>query len=1233
MNSKFPSLKHAPAETRATLRERFARTLRINNVPRLPDNIPPAPDELLLQLLQQIVISGFSEQVQARTYYESIAKDQPSALPFDQILEQGWFDLIWGRLHSVAFHMQPGILRGAPPELTLLKDLLYQTFKAHYQIPDALQATPELAVFIEQFRQDQVPLGNIPKSSTVWMAGRLWEQAPGVPEPVLQLKWWADRWALIGNPDLVPTAAWDQPNATRFQDAVLAMAADPTVFVGWEQYRARLVKHIRLFAEINAESHVGVVPDTVVDRYLWLRNRRIERGLYASLDSCKERFGLVRVALGVPIHADFGQEPLEIAQTILGLALDRPELLGFIGFFIQAWPRFVADLAMFPQTSALACLLVADWSQHRGGIFDRAIQESEIGVDRRSAFTDACSMLGHWLESEAIAPGEVAALLEWMYAHAHGHDDVDVECQQGMLQVLRAVLTEQKSGILREVGAALLHSSGNKGLGTAPFTAFLDLLTLADLEETPEFREAIAQYLDSLNSDRYGLSGEDVTPAAARALAQLARRAGSKEWEAFLAPIKVKRLFARGMAAKQNNDIIVKNDICRSVRAQIRVLSRAIVGFGSACPPELVDALGLAVRSGAADAIDNGQVAAFSPDTFKLISNSRLEPPIASDLAGALRKLNEAQGSALADKIVLTDEPILLAELMRSAPRSYRPRFDRRLSQLVPDKAGKVWSLLDTRARIEALLNAEKLDLALKYINWEYDAAPQDRPIPGRALATFRDRLRVLQLSEDWNSILAASVPSRLNQGDNEAAQEALAFFQGLAQLQSGRDPEGAADAFRILLSKRPHVIAYFQNYFAARLAGLLREDHFRLLRDDEAKRGRQYLRDAESRAAELFKEDSQDRGPYDLNRGLLLLALGDPEAAYAAVLTVKLEAYQPVVFAYSAVALWRMGRHEEASAAIDSAIREFGEEPVLRAASSHIKSGAVTTVAVMVERNPREVESTRSAFLSVKHMNAYDQAGVVSPGGKLSDLIFEEMRISCQSFVGLGPRMKEYLKSTKEDDVSAWIVKMLGARVSYLGWSVHFQEERGYSEKGNAGKPDIFLEHRQTALAMIEAVVFDDPLTRQATLNDLASHAQKLLGYGDCSTYCHLIYCYRKPDTKALLAELGHIARTCQPDDVAFLGIRPLGDFAELPQGFVAIYERDGRMLEVMYLVLDLDQSGLIEAAATGGATKKNRGGKRPTALALKKAKAHKRPMATEPDGKAAKRPRSAKALAKKVR
>ena len=262
---------------------------------------------------------------------------------------------------------------------------------------------------------------------------------------------------------------------------------------------------------------------------------------------------------------------------------------------------------------------------------------------------------------------------------------------------------------------------------------------------------------------------------------------------------------------------------------------------------------------------------------------------------------------------------------------------------------------------------------------------------------------------------------------------------------------------FADLFAKRPS-LGFAANWFAAAISELLQTDSFAVLKGDQIRQGQKAIAEVERMTAQL-PVTSVDEG-MECNRALLLLALGEPSQALAVLSAVTLPRLQGAAAAYRAIALARLGRREEATAALDAAERTFGRTPVLAAARSHIASAAPFLSAPEVSVCDVINQVVISAIARFRTMNPVDQARVLQrQADPFEALLVDYVRAAVDGVVSLVPMMKGVQIDAIEDDLTAFIQHLLAARIQFLGWSVGDQSKGGYSAKGNPGERDLVIK------------------------------------------------------------------------------------------------------------------------------------------------------------------------------
>lgn len=1184
---RFLSFKHIPSETRRILRDRFGTKLRVVRQKRFLDpNLKLTSDELVLRLLANLKISSNAEWQKAEGVYAAAKPATGEPVDLQALVSLGWLRRIWGRA-KMRRDLRLAVLRAPAGFMDARKTLLSSIHDHYYEVGSAVRSDPALTDLIEVIEAERTESPRIVSQTPEWIAARIWEKV--LSQEVSQdeaLRRWMDLWGVLQHPLIVPGEVWGAADAEAFRKAAFdAIAAEPGLG-GWIETRDLYAKQEALVYDVAAavtDSRFPKPPNTLVDRALWAQSQPIEASAYGSLETCEDLFGLIRLLLADADAEDNSPAPHASMARIVDLANDRAELFIDLLFQLKAHPRLLADLVIHPPSSGLACLLIAQWKSPAGA-WDRALIERDHQIGKTEVFADAVSILGEHLRTGKTNACEAAALFNWLHRLAGPGFIDDAVGAESLIEMLRREFASCASSILLEMAQSLDGQGLRSGVGTSEFAAVLDLSDIGGIENEVDADTIVASYTRSISAGDYVLSAHRIGASSAAALARIAERTPELRKQ-FLYPLDVRARLAA--VTSEDNEFVIANSIGRSLRTHIRILCRAVVGGAAEAPADLFEALVSTVRIGALQHKEKGRVAAFAPRFEKDIAVLAYDRSLAADLAAALMLVDRQRQEALSAAILETDEPLILAQLLSRSPPNLRSAIERRITALAPVDAGAIHSLPEMQARIDELLTAGAADAAASYMAAEVDLETFGKPA-GRELVRFQNQLRLHFLRQDWAAIVATADPSLPSQQEREAAVETLRQFRALTALKGPNpDPAGAKAVFTELFAKRPSV-GFATNWFAAEISELLQADSFGLLKGEQIRKGQKAIAEVERMTA-LLPATSTDEA-LECNRALLLLALAEPSQALAVLSVVTFVRLQDVAAAYRAIALARLGRQSEATAALDVAEHTFGRTSVLAAARSHIVNGAPFLSVPEISVYEDLVDNVASAIARFRMMNPTDQARVLQrQADPFEALLVAYVRAAADAVVSLIPMMKGVQIDKVEDDLTAFIQHLLAARVQFLGWAVGDQSKGGFTDKGNPGERDLLITWGSSVLALIEAIVCDKPLTQDAMKADLESHFQKLLGYGNPRIFFHLTYAYIE-DKQALMQFLETSAETASPPGFAYLGREPIPHDDSRPPGFVARYRADFGEVKVVFLVLNLGQQRQRQAAKTAAATKARR-------------------------------------------
>ena len=888
--------------------------------------------------------------------------------------------------------------------------------------------------------------------------------------------------------------------------------------------------------------------------------------------------GLVSLLLADVGAEDHAPAPHKTAVRLFNLAVDRPDLLFILLFLDTRTSLTLADLLLYPKTSALACLLIAQWRSPTSA-WDRELIDRDNELSQSIAFSDATSVMGHFLKEETLDPAEVGALMNWLHETAPIGFIGDAANRESMLTTLRSELVQQSPEILQKMVTELLILDVPPCLGTSNFAAALDIIDTGKITERIDPTPLAKAYTQSIAAGGNALSARRVSCGAATSLFTLASRTPVQLFDKFLHPLNIKERLA---AAAEDNLFSVTRDIARSMRVHIRVLSRAVAGWTGNIPDNLLTALVAAVRTGALQHLERGRVAAFSASYEANALNRPLDRSIAADIGEALSTLDEEDGQKLLAAVLEIDEPMMLAQLLAFAPYTMREPIKGRIFQLTPADAGDTYSLPEAQARIEALLSADLPDAAALFIEDEEDLKTWGS-VPGRELTRLRAALRLKLIREEWEEIATTEPPSDLPHAERQSAIETVIFYKALADLQNpDGDRQAAEQRLAELHNRHPDIASYALDLFAARISRLFDKNMFEQLRDTALVRGNQILTESEEITSRTTAFSDSEAEFFFCNKALLLLGLNQPREANYLLTSLRVGRLHDTVAAYRAVAHARLGRGPEAIAILNQAKDATGETEILQQARAHIQMGGPFTVtpSFLLENDP--IPTTKAAMVNFRQMDPFQQAEVlmVAPHKtSFEELVIKEIRSTAASVISLVPMMRNMEMDSREDDLNALVREFLTARLTFLDWSVSDQSQGGFTASGNPGERDLILKKDSTTLAVIEAVV----CRHGRSPKNLENHLQRLLAYSTCRLFFHLTYSYiRSP--AAIMESLREIAAQDISENFRFLHIEEIPHTDNRPVGFIAQYASEFGSVKVVFLVLDMYQYAQRRVAIDSG-------------------------------------------------
>jgi hypothetical protein len=337
--------------------------------------------------------------------------------------------------------------------------------------------------------------------------------------------------------------------------------------VGWEETRGGFVKQMGLRSgqpRASAERSVAPVPATLVDRAEWLGDVRLEGVIAGAMSASGDLVSLIRLILSDVEGEEFSPAPHALASKLIELALQRPEIFVVLLFRLRLSPVLLADLALYPATSALVCSLIAQWPGPPGAL-DRELRARDDLTTKAMAFTDAVSVMGHFLEQGSIASSEAASLLNFLHKTAKPIFSEEAEKNESILAILQGELAGQSAETNRQMFAALTSQMPQAGLGTSIFAAALDVVGAGVLTGSIDPASLLSAYIDSIAAGEYTLSANRISESAAASLVTLAMSAPVALRQIFLDPIDIKSRIAVA-SAPDVNPLAIEDATARSIR-------------------------------------------------------------------------------------------------------------------------------------------------------------------------------------------------------------------------------------------------------------------------------------------------------------------------------------------------------------------------------------------------------------------------------------------------------------------------------------------------------------------------------------------------------------------------------------------------------------------------------------------------------------------------------------------
>ncbi|KHN52874.1 hypothetical protein OI70_18895 [Dickeya fangzhongdai] len=1194
----------APLDVRRELKQMFVRWLPRPNYPRAALGSGEKVNELdLLSLCEHLRLEYPGEAKDlAKSWDESEERKADGGPVFDELVRLGWVFFDGGRwiMQGTPLGTLSLISYPSPSTKIFLEGLSKPRLIAKTdQQPTAVLALAE-KILAEFWLEQHVPIEN-----PEWFLGRLWERlCPAEPintendVTLLQVpapeENRADTLPSLkeANADAVDCAflewaawchvikgygKWDRqwsPSQQQFcREATHRALTRQTLWGGWDCDLARYVNVLQKTYAIPmnqlrfARSAGKAPPRTVVARAGWLASREVEHLMMERLMMQRHGPNTVNFAFGLLCSelekTDIGLGIMTAADAILSFAVNHPMALLQLRFRVDADPGLLADMLLYRPTACLAAKWTVEWQPKSGRNND--LNSGREAQTKTFAVQDSLSIIAYHLNASSISLEECASLITWCYIDSTGIGRATADPRRPVGRQLLRMFAKQNEQVQSDVLRHLVDQAAyENNIPRACFSGVLDgmnslpLVTEAAIMPVIALYSAFARKQNLDWTDVAGLSSDMAGRLVAAACAQAA-----SDRDAFLIPFDGMALIHE---ASHDEEPTVRSSVARTMRIHVRLLARAVSGWPyEAVPSVLCEVLKKLILCSVIEHDEKGRIGALT-DRYSPSHSQRREAGLpAQDLASAWRKLDKSNQEDLLQVFAQSDDPVLLAELCQYLPAMAKPGIKARLRQLKPGEASTFWTWTELHYRIETLLVAGEYELArehLEDIRQELDSAPQQY-----WLALFALELQLFLKEENWTVLDSTTLPSTLDAATARQAKDQLDFYRATSQLlRPGGNLASARTELQRLSSQSGASPTYRDNYFAVAIQQIIGPTLHPLSGADKVDGGR-LLGEINSAIAADNKHASN---ALLANRAHLLFALQRPAQALESVAQRRSEVRSSELEMVVVRAKYEMGLQDEAMAILDAAIKEFETDKRLVVFKEDLQAGnpasRVASASVAVD----SVSSIRAALQQLAQLPISQVGDVLGPPGLgfRGYLIREVSKAvaSLQRMAGmLRDRKNPADEARIENDLNSAVREILGASLALAKWDVADQSLGGTTTNGNPGERDAVIRVSGQEISVYEALV-----CKGLDRTNIKKHFDKLLAYGTCDIYFHVIYSYAH-DVKPLLDYVRSMLEHDILPMLSYCGCEALTPPDFETSGYLATYSVDHREVAVVFLIADL--------------------------------------------------------------
>ncbi|WP_187229763.1 hypothetical protein [Escherichia marmotae] len=1138
----------------------------------------------------------------AKSWDESEERKADSGPVFDELVSQGWVFFDGGRW----------IMQGAPMgTLSLISypspstKIFLENLSKPRLIAKTEQQPVEVLALAEKIRAEFCLEQHIPVESPEWFLGRLWERLCPTgavqPENVMALLPESVSEEIRGdtlsslketNDDAVDFAflewtawchaiegygTWDSqwsPSQQRFcHEAAHRALSRQTLWGKWECDLARYVDVLQKTYVIPAEKlrFAGRVPKmppiTSVARADWLASREGESVMMERLMA--QRHGPTTVNFAFSLlcseleKTDIGTGILAATEAILSFAVNHPVAMLQLHFRVNADPGLLVDMLLYPPTACLAARWTVEWQSRTGS--NNVLNRGREAQTKTFAVQDSLSVIAYHLNANSISLEECASLITWCYTGNTGMGRVIADPRRHVGRLLLGIFARHdehvQSELLRYLADQVAYEDN---IPRACFSGVLDGMNSLPLATEDAMAPVIALYSEFARKQH--LDWTDATELSADMAGHLVASAcaqAESDRNAFLIPFDAMALI---LAAPSDEALSVRASVARTMRTHVRLLARAVSGWPyEKIPSVLSDVLKTLISRGVIEHDQKGRIGAltdrYSPTTY--LGRETGSP--AQDLASAWRKLDKNNQDELLQAFALSDDPVLLAELCQFLPATAKLGIRARLQQLKPDEASVFWSWPELHHRIETLLIAGEYQLArehLEDVRENLSSAPQQY-----WLALFALELQLFLKEEKWDALDSATVPTTLDPATTRQANDQLDFYKATSQLLR---PDGDLVSSRAelqRLSSQPGAsTTYRDNYFAVAIQQIIGPTLHSLSGADKVA-GERLLGEINS---VITSNKELASNTLLANRAHLLFALQRPAAALEGVVKRRSEVRSSELEMVVVLAKYEMGYQEEAIAILDSAIKEFENDRRLVVLKEDLQAGNIASRGASASVAVDSVSSIRSALQQLAQLPMSLVGDILGPPGLgfRGYLIREVSRAvaSLQRMAGmLRDRKNPADEARIENDLNSAVREILSASLALAKWDVADQSLGGTTANGTPGERDAVIRVSGQEISVYEALV-----CKGLDRTNIRKHFDKLLAYGTCDIYFHVIYSYAQ-DVKPIFEYVRKMLEHEISPMLTYCNCKELMPPDHETSGYVATYSVGHREVAVVFLIADL--------------------------------------------------------------